>query len=139
MPDPNEVALLHALLTNEEARAGVAPTLAGKQFVGRFKMARVFEVLLKQIESGGAVTVNAVEARLGEADKEMLHRVLFDEELVGGGVTAEQAVACVRKLESTERQAQRDELRHRIKAAEKAGDLEEALRLTAELQSLGRS
>ena len=139
MPEPNEVALLHALLTNGEARAEVAPMLAGKEWVARFKMARVFEVLLKQIESGGAVTVNTVEARLGEADREMLHRVLFNEELVAGGVTVEQAVACVRKLEGTEREVQRDELRHRIKAAEKAGDLEEALRLTAELQTLGRS
>ncbi len=135
-PDPTELLLLHALLSGGEARDAVAPMLRGLSAVSRFRMARIFDAALRLLEEGAAPTVSAIEGRLSEPDKQMLATVLFADELTGPGVTVEQAVACVRKLEANERQGRRDELRQKIKEAERMGDLNEALRLTSELLTM---
>lgn len=138
-PDPNEMMLLHALLTSEEAREEIAPVLSGMECVTRFRMARIFDVVLKLIGSGAPPTLSAIESRLSDPDRQLMAAVLFADELLGGNVTVDQAMACVRKLQGSERQVLRDDLRHRIKTAERAGDMNEALRLMSELQYLERA
>lgn len=137
-PDPNELMLLHALLTSAEARAEIAPALRTMEGVKRFRMARIFDVVLRLIEAGEAPAVSAVEGRLEEADRTLLLGVLFDDELLREGVPLEQARACLRRLSAGEHQLGRDHLRRLIREAERAGDLAEALRLTGELQALER-
>lgn len=51
----------------------------------------------------------------------------------------EQAWACLEALRAAEREAERSRLRARIKEAERAGNVDEALRLTEELTRLDRS
>ena len=53
--------------------------------------------------------------------------------------TLEQALACLKRLEEENRQSQRSNLRTRVKEAERAGDLSEALRLTGELNRLEKA
>lgn len=137
-PDPNELMLLHALLASAAARAEIAPALRTMEGVKRFRMARIFDVVLRLIEAGEEPTVSAVEGRLEEADRTLLLSVLFDDELLRDGVPLEQAQACLRRLSAGEHRLGRDHLRRLIKEAERAGDLAEALRLTGELQVLER-
>jgi DNA primase len=136
--DPGEMMLLHALLTNAEARAELAPALRTMEGVKRFRSARVFETILRLHESGEQVTLSTVEGRLEEADRALLLKVLFDDELMREGVSMEQAAACMRRLSTGEHRLGRDHLRQLIKEAERAGEFPEALRLMSELQQLER-
>jgi DNA primase len=136
--DPNEVLLLHALMTSAEARAELAPALRTMEGVRRFRSARVFDTILRLVESGAEVNLSAVEGRLEEADRALLLGVLFNDELLRDGVTMEQAAACVRRLSAGEHRLGRDHLRQLIKNAEKSGDMAEALRLMSELRELER-
>lgn len=136
--DPNEVLLLHALLTSAEARTEIAPALRTMEGVKRFRSAKVFEVILRLVESGAEPTVSAIEGRLDEDGRALLLGVLFDDELLREGVSLEQARACLRTLSAGEHRLGRDHLRQLIKEAERAGNLGEALRLTGELQALER-
>lgn len=136
--DPNEVLLLHALMSSAEARAELAPALRTMEGVKRFRSARVFETILRLAESGAEVTLSAVEARLDESGRALLLGVLFDDELLREGVSMEQASACLRRMSAGEHRLGREHLRHLIREAERAGQMEEALRLMSELQELER-
>lgn len=136
--DPNEMMLLHALLTSEEARAELAPALRTMEGVRRFRTARVFETILKLVDQGEAVTLGAVEGRLEEADRALVLSVLFDDELLREGVPMEQAAACVRRLSAGEHKLGKEHLRQLIRDAERTGNVAEALRLMGELQELER-
>lgn len=136
--DPNEVLLLHALMSSAEAREELAPALRTMEGVRRFRSARVFETILRLAESGAEVTLSAVEARLDESGRALLLGVLFDDELLREGVSMEQASACLRRMSAGEHRLGRDHLRHLIRDAERAGQMEEALRLMSELQELER-
>lgn len=136
--DPGEMMLLHALMTSAEARAMLAPALRTMEGVKRFRTARIFEVVSRLVESGGEVTLAAVEGRLEEGDRALLLGVLFDDELLRDGVTMEQAEACLRRLSAGEHRLGRDHLRQMIRQAEREGRLAEALQLTRELQELER-
>lgn len=136
--DPNEVLLLHALMTSAEARAELAPALRTMEGVRRFRSAKVFDTLLRLVEAGEEISLGAVEGRLEESDRSLLLNVLFDDELLRDGVSMEQAAACLRQLSAGEHRLGRDHLRKSIKDAERTGDFPEALRLMNELRDLER-
>lgn len=138
--DPNEVILLHALIGNAEAREQILPVLKQLAVIKKYRTWPVFEALFRLLEGGEAVSFASLEPRLGEPAKTLLSAVLLDDqERVGRSeVTVDQAVACVHALARTEKEAQREELRSRIRQAERAGNLEEALRASQELVAMER-
>jgi len=107
--DPKEKLLVNLLLANPEARAEVIP------------------------QGGEAWGYSDLEARLEEQDKALLASVVFADAMREQDASLEQALAFLPQLEHQERQARLAELRERVKAAERAGDIEQALRLTEEL------
>jgi DNA primase len=136
---PVERILLHAVLADPEVRSGILPRLKRTPQLEQFVTRRIFEALFAIEENGGLLRVPDLQARLGEPDQELLSALLFADKSEEEEYTLENAEACLRQLEKDGREAQRSALKARIKEAERAGMLEEALRITEELSRLERA
>lgn len=138
VPDPNEVLLLHALLHDGEARRQIVPLLGRISVLERSASHAIFDTIRRMAEAGEPVSYGALEARLGEAERERLARLVFADDTLAESYSTELAVSCVRKLAAAEQEAQRAALRRRIQEAERAGDAETAMRLLEELGRMER-
>ena len=134
----SERILLRAVLFDAEARAAILPVLRELPAVNQLETRRVFEAVLAAADSDGGVEFERVEARLEDASKALLHEVAFADDMSEEGSRLEQAVACIRALEEKGVEMRRSELRARVKAAERAGNLDEALDCMKELRELER-
>ena len=130
---------MHAVLADPEVRGGILPRLKRTPQLEQFVTRRIFEALFAIEENGGLLRVPDLQARLGERDQELLSALLFADKSEEEEYTLENAEACLRQLESAGREAERSALKARIKEAERAGMLEEALRITEELSRLERA
>jgi DNA primase len=136
---PTERLLLNALLSSEDARVQVVLELSGMAAVERFTARSVFQALFTMHSDGGPFRFSDLEGRLSEADRDLLSATIFADEALEEEKAAEQAVACLRSLKSQDPRSDAAALRARIKVAERAGNLEEALRLAQELDQKSRS
>ncbi len=132
----NERFLLEALLRSEEARAEVLPALRELEAVQRFKTRGIFEALFAAAASGEALTFSNLEGRLGDADKDLLSRLLLADEGSEDNAALEQARDCLRAFRRQDRELRRSHLKAEIQAAERGGDLAEALRLSGRLREM---
>ncbi|MGA2879804.1 MAG: DNA primase [Bryobacteraceae bacterium] len=136
---PTERLLLHSLLASEMARAQVIPELSGMGAVDRFVSKNVFHALFAMHSDGGLFRFSDLEGRLSEADRDLLSSAVFADEVLEEERAAEQAMACLRSLKSQDPRSEAAALRARIKAAERQGNLEEAMRLAQELDQRSRA
>ncbi len=136
---PTERLLLYSLLASEAARAQVIPELSGLSAVDRFVSRNVFQALFAMHSDGGPFRFSDLEGRLSEADRDLLSSAIFADEILEEEKAAEQAMACLRSLKSQDPRAEVAALRARIKAAERQGDLAEAMRLAQELDQRSRA
>ena len=136
---PTERLLLYSLLASETARAQVIPELSGLSAVDRFVSRNVFQALFAMHSDGGPFRFSDLEGRLSEADRDLLSSAIFADEILEEEKAAEQAMACLRSLKSQDPRAEVAALRARIKAAERQGDLAEAMRLAQELDQRSRA
>jgi DNA primase len=127
----DERLLLHAILVTPEIRDEVLAQLKGLDAVARFSSKRIFQAVFALDAAGGAVTFDEVSARLEDADRELLAEAVLREDLQS---SREEVLAAVESIRRSEGQHRRNELKTKIREAERAGSWEEALRLTAELQ-----
>ncbi len=127
--------LLPLLLTNDEARTNLVPYIRDLRILQQFPSAPVYAALIRAHEAGETVSYNAIHGRLPEAQQEALASVVL--EAGAAGLTEEDGVACIESLRTEELENLRRELRARIKAAERNGDMNEALTLMQELADLG--
>ncbi|MEP7354699.1 MAG: DNA primase [Acidobacteriota bacterium] len=137
-----ERILLSALLTSERAQKDMLPELTASLTSG-FVTAEIFDGLRHVLgdgeTTGTARVFSALEARLSEASRELLHGAVAaddkhntdDEEAIWV-----QAEACLRRLQSDERRKQVTELRLLIKTAEREGRVADALSLMRQLSQL---
>jgi DNA primase len=132
-----EKILLNAMLASEEAREETTPRLRETPELERFQTRRIFEALFALHAGGREFRFSELEARLEERDKSLLSSVVFAEDVGGEADPVEQARACMARLEAEARESEKAGLRAKVKEAERAGDLSEALRLTGELSRLG--
>ena len=136
---PIERLLLHSLLASEMARAQAIPELSGLAAVDRFASRNVFQALFAMHSDGGPFRFSDLEGRLSEADRDLLSSAVFADEILEEEKAAEQAMACLRSLKSQDPRSEAATLRARIKAAERQGDLQEAMRLAQELDQKSRA
>ncbi len=134
-----ERLLLHSLLASEAAREQVIPELAGLAAVDRFVCKNVFHALFAIHSDGGMFRFSDLEGRLSDADRDLLSTAIFADEVLEEEKAAEQAIACLRSLKSQDPRSEAAALRARIKAAERQGDLQEAMRLVQELDRKSRA
>jgi DNA primase len=134
-----ERILLRAILFDEGAREATLPQLAEMSGLERLVTHRVFAAILACAAQGEVVEFSKVDARLDDASKALLHEVAFADDMDGNSQRAEEALACLKALETSDVDAQRSELRAKVKAAERSGNIEEALRWNKALLKLERS
>ena len=139
LPRPVERILLNALLASPEVRRVVLPRLKAMPACEQFVTRRIFQALFAIDETQTPFRFAELEARLAEPDRELLASVAFADKPDDEEYSLEQAVECLRRLEQDDREAQRAALKSRIKDAERAGMLEEALRIAEELARLERA
>jgi DNA primase len=136
---PIESILVNAFSASEEARTELLPALRRLRAVEQFATRRILEAVFAMADTGAPFSFGELEGRLEEADRELLHRLVFSE------------IACqdperlfalaadsVRTLEHNERQARKAELKARAKEAERAGKMAEALQIVGELNALDK-
>jgi DNA primase len=136
---PVERILFNAVLGSEEIRRSILPRLKRAPQLEQFRTVRIFQALIAMEESGAPFRVADVQARLGEADQDLFATLLFADKGDDEQSTGTDAEACLRELERSGLEARRTALKSRIKEAERAGMLEEALRCAEELGRLERA
>lgn len=135
---PVERILLNLLLADRGVREEIIPEMVALPGREQLQARRLFETICALYTQQGDFTFEDVGARLDDAGKALLTSVIFADEVGGESGSLEQARACLRELRLGCRKTAESALRSKIRAAEKAGDIAEALRLTEELSRLQR-
>jgi len=117
----------------------VIPELIGLAALDRFVSRNVFQALFAMHSDGGVFRFSDLEGRLSDADRDLLSATVFADEVLEEEKAAEQALACLRSLKSQDPRSEAAALRARIKAAEREGNLQEAMRLAQQLDQKSRS
>jgi hypothetical protein len=129
-----ETILLNALIASAEVRAEILPVLK-PELTAEFQTREIFETLRLITESGANLTFSGLDARLSQPLQSLLHSVIAADDIGDESVSLELARACLRRLEGSAAKRQMDELRARVKSAEREGQVTEAL---AWMEELGR-
>ncbi len=137
-----ERILLGALMGSDRARAEVLPLLTPQMTEG-FLTQEIFvalrDALAQTGDIGGPAAFAAVEARLSSSAQALLHQVIAADDMGNEASSWEQAQACLRQLETSVRKRQVDELRARVKTAEREGRMNEAIEWMTQLHRLERA
>lgn len=133
-----ERILLQAVLANAEVRAGILPRLKQVPELEQFATRRIFQALFIIEEGNTPLRIADLQGRLEQRDQDLLATLLFGDEPEEEDSISERAEACLVALEKTGREARKAALKARIKEAERAGMLEEAIRITRELTRLDK-
>ncbi len=134
---PMERILLGAFLGSDRARAEVLPQLA-PAMTEEFSTHAIFEALRQVNGLTGPAAFAALEARLDPASQALLHELAAADDMSDEESSLKQAHACLLRLNSGLKKRRVDDLRTRVKTAEREGRMEEALRWIAELHQLER-
>ncbi len=134
-----ERILLSAVLASPEIRRAILPRLKLAPQLEQFTSRRIFQALFAIEESGGQLRIADVQGRLDARDQDLLSELLFADKSEEGENTLAHAEACLLSLEQAGHEARRAALKARIKEAERAGMLDEALRLAQELSRIERA
>lgn len=130
-----EKILLHAAIESAEVRLEILPQLTPDLMV-EFATRDIFATLRQMMDAGSSVTFSALEARLEPALQALLHDMVAADDISDEARSLELARACLRRLEGGARKRRIDELRARVKSAEREGQVEQALAWMAELGRL---
>jgi DNA primase len=132
----DERLLLIALVTDAALRAELIAPLRRLQTIDTLPSRRVFQAIFALEEAGGRVGFDEVNGRLEEADQSLLAQTVLSEDCE---VSREEVEAAVESMQRSEQQHLRVQLKTRIKELDRAGRLDEAMRLDLELQALERA
>ena len=135
---PNERLLLNSLLASEAARESAIPELRAMPVIDQFMTRNVFKAIFTMYGEGTAFRFSDLEGRLSDADRDLLSSVIFADEVLQEEQAREQAVACLRSLKAQDPKSELATLRAQIKAAERDGNLQEAMRLAEEFDRRSR-
>lgn len=133
-----ERILVSSLLRSEDVRRSILPLLSGTLIEGLSAREILESMGLIGADRSTAVLFAELEARLGDSARALLHEIANADELEEEDETEtmRQAEACVRRLQNDLRKRQVDEMRSRVKVAEREGRMEEALAWLQQLQKL---
>jgi hypothetical protein len=134
----NEKLLLRLLLANPDAPDALIPGLKDIVAIAQMPTRRIFEALFGLHEAGARIGFNEIHDRLSEEDRALLAATVLLDETNESEQSIEQGIACLRSLNGAEIESQRAALKARIKEAGRNGDMQEALRLSEELDRIKR-
>jgi DNA primase len=138
MVRPDEKGLLNVLLSDIEGCEALLSELPKIEVVQRLGARRIFQAILAIHAAGAPLVFDAVNSRLEEPDQRLLAVTVLSGEGEGHDFTLEYGMQCLDSLRRSDRLQRVQELKRRIKEAERTGNLAEALRLAQELQKLER-
>jgi DNA primase len=136
---PVERILINAILSSEEACRAVLPRLKSMAAVQQFATRRIFHALFAMQDAGAPIRFSELSGRLEEQDQNLLAAVVFSDKGEQEDHSPERALECLRTLEGQEMESRRAALKAQIREAERAGMLEEAMRLMSDLNHLDRA
>jgi DNA primase len=134
----DEKGLIQVLLSDATARRDLLSELEPVEILDRMTTRRIHQAIRAVHASGAEVTFDAVNARLEDADRQLLAEVSLSEETGADELNVEYGRRCLESIRRSEEQLRRAELKAQVKQAERAGDVEQALRLAQELGRLER-
>jgi DNA primase len=134
---PNERLLLSCLLASTEARTAIRHYLSSSDLIGVLELKDIFQALI-EMEEGPTFAIDALAAKLEPRLQKILSQVGFSESGVHETDATGQALHCLKALEKKAETRKLEEMRRRVRELEKEGNFEQALRLTVELDSMGR-
>ena len=134
----DEKGLLNVLLSDIEGRDALVSELEKMEILQRVAMRRIFAAVLAVHAAGMPLTFDNVNSRLEPADQNLLAVAVLSIDGPGDDFTLEYGMQCLESLRRSDDLHRRQELKVRIKEAERTGNLTEALRLAQELQRLER-
>src|SRR5581483_10487798 len=91
----------------------------------------ILKALFSMHQDGAAFRFADLEGRLADADRDLLSAVIFADDRVEEDKAVQLATDCLRRLKAVSPQSELTALRAQIKAAERAGNIQEAMRLSA--------
>ena len=133
---PDERLLLNAILADEEVGKQIAGQLQQSDAAAGFASRRVFQAMYALVAAGGRLNFESLHARLEEADRNLLAEAVLEGETE---VTPGAVEAAMESIRRSQARGLRDQIKARIREAERAGNWEEALRLAAELEEIDRA
>ncbi|HXJ40881.1 MAG TPA: hypothetical protein VNH18_16490, partial [Bryobacteraceae bacterium] len=104
----------------------------------RFPTAPIYEMLITMYEAGEPVSYESLNARLSEAQQDLLSSIVLAQELPHQP-TAEDALSCLAAIQRSENELAGRELRDKIKTAEREGRFQDAFELMRQLPAPPRS
>ena len=128
-----ERILVQALVSSGQTRREILPRLP-QPMTAHFASREIFEALAQM--GAGPLSFGALDARLSEPGRALLHEILTADEIGDDATCLAHAEACLRRLGEDYRRRQMDEIRFRVKSAERDGNLDEVVRWTGELMRL---
>jgi DNA primase len=132
---PSERILLNAALEPDLRGEILGQLRALDAGVSRFVSRRIFQAAFALEDSGAGWGFEELHARLEPAEQLLLAEAALQED---EGSTPERVKAAMESVARDERLWWRDQLKTRIREAERASNLQEAIRLTRELAELER-
>ncbi|MGA3240852.1 MAG: DNA primase [Bryobacteraceae bacterium] len=135
---PDERGLIAVLLSNAEGCDGLIEDLTRVETLDRLDTRRILQAIMAVHAAGARVTFDAVAARLEDNDRRILAEMLFAEDPAVEEFGIEWGRKCIERLLGGGERQRYMQLKARINELERAGKLEEAMRLMGELGRLGR-
>jgi DNA primase len=135
----DEKGLLNVLLSDADGRETLISALADIEILDRLATARIFRAIVAAHSGGASTAFDAISARLEPADQNLLADLALSEDAESHDLTFEYGTQCLESLQRSGQSDRRAQLKARIREAERAGNLAEALRLAKELQKLERA
>ena len=126
--------LLPLLVNDGDARARLIDHLRDLPALRQLSTAPIFDVLIAMHDAGETVNFNTLHERLHPSLQEGLAAVVLDSG--AGGATLEDGLACIEALRRTNRESVMQELKTRIKSAEREGRINDAMELARELSEI---
>ena len=136
---PNEKLLLACLLASADARTAVKHYWESSDSLHLLEARTIFEAIIRHHDSSDHFSLESAMSELDKRSQQMLGEASFAECEMAPESAVGQALDALRALEATALEAKRRTLRQQIHEMENRGNLEEAMRLAAELDQLRRA
>lgn len=136
---PNEKLLIACLILSSGARETIQHYLAARDMLHALEMRTIFQAALELAREGKPFSLETLAARLDPRAQRILTEVSFSDLGVSVETAEQQALHCLRALESKSISIECETLRRRIRESEQSGNFSEALRLTDELDKIRRA
>jgi DNA primase len=131
----DERMLLNALLTEPEWRPEIVTQLKQMESLNGLESRRILQAVFALEDAGSPVGFHEVNGRLEEADQTLLAQALLNDD---SAITRDEVSAALDSMRRSEQHYRHVQLKARIGELERSGKMEDALRLTMELQGLER-